>query len=216
MRFTQKKCVKVLRLLTSEKKLIASRCQPYILVPGCLDSAAWKQSIRIRIPGFFLWNGFAIYVMGGTVTWQQRFQGWCMIIIDIFWKYVYIMYICMHIHIYTYIRNFAHVYIYIYTIYDIWYTIWYMIYVRINIFVIHYLPPTLSQKCWNLFPLKFQPPSTHTPSSRNQGRPWSSLGQNTRPQRSLKWSNLEAKKSPFCPQETILFACTKHLVYSGR
>ena len=69
--------------------------------------------------------------------------------------------------------------------------IWYIHYIYIRNFayicVIHYLPPTLSQY---LFPIKFQPPSTRTPSSRNQGRPWSSLGQNIKPQRSLKWSNL--------------------------
>ena len=93
----------------------------------------------------------------------------------------------MKIHVYyIYMQKYANIHTYIY----IWY-IYIYIYIYIRNFtyicVIHYLPPTLSQY---LFPIKFQPPSTHTPSSRNQGRPWSSLGQNIKPQRSLKWSNL--------------------------
>lgn len=101
--------------------------------------------------------------------WGERSQRQRVIIIQIDIMKKYVCYICINmqiyydIFIYIFIRNFAY------------------------ICVIHYLPPTLSQY---LFPIKFQPPSTHTPSSRNQGRPWSSLGQNIKPQRSLKWSNL--------------------------
>ena len=64
--------------------------------------------------------------------------------------------ICM-----LYMHKYANIYIYDIFIY---------IYIRdfAYICVIHYLPPTLSQY---LFPIKLQPPSTHTPSSRNQGRP---------------------------------------------
>lgn len=82
--------------------------------------------------------------------WGERSQRQRVIIIQIDIMKKYVCYICINmqiyydIFIYIFIRNFAY------------------------ICVIHYLPPTLSQY---LFPIKFQPPSTHTPSSRNQGRP---------------------------------------------